>query len=91
MRLLRRLPEKYGSDATDKWIANLLTRARRQGVIKNNGIKSRPRWVESGSKGDLMLFIAGQLGLLNRHFPLSRVPKCLRSLSAWWPIVSESS
>ena len=67
--------EKYGSDATDKWIANLLTRARRQGVIKNNGIKSRPRWVESGSKGDLMLFIAGQLGLLNETPPVEPGPE----------------
>jgi hypothetical protein len=49
-------------DATDQWIANLLTRARRNGRIKNHGTKSRPRWVTAESKGDLMLFIASQLG-----------------------------
>lgn len=66
---------KYGTEASDRWIANLLTRARRQGAIKNHGIKSRPRWVESESKGDLMLFIASQLGLLDETPPVQPGPE----------------
>lgn len=44
------------------WMTNLLTRARRQGQTKRYGTRNRPRWVATGSKGDLMLEIADVLG-----------------------------
>ena len=52
------------------WMSNLLTRARRQGWTVRYGTKTKPRWVASGSKGDLMLQIANTLGFEAPHVGL---------------------
>jgi hypothetical protein len=64
------IEERFDPKETDDfapWMSNLLTRARRQGWTVRYGSKTKPRWVASGSKGDLMLQIANTLGFEAPH------------------------